>query len=78
MTITWPEANRDVPDARVWADVARHCTNWRNYSQPGDLVTTAHECTHGVNSDIRNARGGPEATQESAAVLTRRTGRELD
>lgn len=55
MLIDWPEVNQDNPADRVWADVARHNRDWRSMAVSGDLVSTAHECTHGVNADIRNA-----------------------
>jgi hypothetical protein len=47
-----------LPSGTVLADVANHCKQWSYFRVPGDQSTSAHEATHGVNADIRNANGG--------------------
>ena len=50
----------DTTDAPVdiISDLQSHCSSPGTYSD-SDLVTTAHETTHGVNSDLRNKYGKP-------------------
>lgn len=54
MKVDFPEVNQDNPGDHVWQDVTRHCTSWQTYVERNDLVTTAHEATHGANATIRN------------------------
>lgn len=51
-----PEVNSDAAGDSVYADTIRHCSTWRQMADRSK-TTTAHECTHGVNSQIRNAGG---------------------
>lgn len=44
-----------LPKGTVLADVANHCKQYSYFRVPGDQSTSAHEGTHGVNADIRNA-----------------------
>lgn len=41
----------------LYADIINHCQNYQQYMQQGDKFTTAHEETHGCNSDIRMDAG---------------------
>lgn len=50
------EVNNDAAGDSVWADTIRHCKTWRQM-QDRSRTTTAHECTHGINSQLRNAAG---------------------
>lgn len=58
----WPnwimvgEINQDAQGDSVYADTIRHCKTWRQM-QDRSKTTTAHECTHGINSQIRNMAG---------------------
>lgn len=50
------EVNSDADGDSVYADTIRHCTTWRQMADRSK-TTTAHECTHGINSQIRNSAG---------------------
>jgi len=58
----WPnwimigEVNQDAQGDSVYADTIRHCTTWRQMKDRSK-TTTAHECTHGINNQIRNTAG---------------------
>jgi hypothetical protein len=53
--IEYKAVNSDESGDSVYADTITHCKNWKQYIEAGDKVTSSHECTHGINSDIRNA-----------------------
>jgi hypothetical protein len=38
----------------IYADAVNHCRNYQNYVSRGDKITSVHECTHGINADLRN------------------------
>lgn len=59
----WPdwvqvdEVNDAAPaDGSVYSDTIRHCVRWKAMSDRSK-TTTAHECTHGINSEVRNKAG---------------------
>lgn len=54
MMIEWKKVNNSVGDDSVYADYIEHCARYKEMSVRGDKPTSAHECTHGINSEIRN------------------------
>jgi hypothetical protein len=38
----------------VYADAVNHCKNYRNYLVARDKPSSVHECTHGIQADLRN------------------------
>ncbi len=58
--ITWMQALpiRNVSGPPIIADVESHLPAGHVYDDP-DQVTTVHECTHGINSLLRNRYGCP-------------------
>jgi hypothetical protein len=50
-------ANNESGDT-LFADIANHCAKWSYYRVAGSKCSSAHEATHGINSDLRNAAGG--------------------
>lgn len=51
-----PKVNDAVTGDSVLADCVTRCVRYREMSD-ASKTTTAHECTHGINSQIRNATG---------------------
>lgn len=53
---THNEVNQSVPELGMYSDCLRHCARWQYYSdnQKSGIPTGAHECTHGIHSDLRN------------------------
>jgi hypothetical protein len=43
----------------LYSDVCSHCTRYEEMREAGSKCTTTHECTHGVNAEIRNKSGSP-------------------
>lgn len=72
MEPTWldyPAVNKAVAGQTRYADYITHCGNWKYYSVAGSKTTSAHECNHGTNSDIRNKLGrGPRAIYPRSAA----------
>lgn len=55
--IVVPEVNTAAPaDGSVLSDTIRHCVRWKEMSD-SSKTTTAHECTHGINAEMRNKVG---------------------
>jgi len=46
-----------VNDGSVYARTMRRCKSWRSMMVKGSKPTSAHECTHGINSELRQAAG---------------------
>lgn len=42
----------------LYADVINHCPKYKEYLVGSDKISSAHEVTHCINSDVRNAAGG--------------------
>lgn len=38
----------------IYADVINHCGDYKNFIEPGDFPTSAHECSHGIHAFLRN------------------------
>lgn len=51
------KVNSDSGDKTLYGDIITHCKDWQNYADKSSKYTTAHECTHGINNDLRNASG---------------------
>lgn len=59
MTIQFQDyqpVNSDSDDKTLYGDIIRHCKDWKHYAD-SSRYTTAHECTHGINNDLRLASG---------------------
>lgn len=52
---TYQEVNKDSTDTTLYGDIIRHCKDWQHYADKSSKYTTAHECTHGINNDLRLA-----------------------
>src|SRR5690348_10791490 len=55
--IQYPAVNTDSTDKTLYGDIITHCRDWQHFADRSSKYTTAHECTHGINNDIRNASG---------------------
>lgn len=55
--LNYPAKQQIESGNSVYADAINHCPSYKNFWTPGDKVTSVHECTHGINNDIRNAHG---------------------
>ncbi len=51
-----PEFEHVPNDGSVYADIANHCKRWDYYKVAGSQTSSAHECCHGVNADLRNQK----------------------
>lgn len=51
----YPPRKKNVSSDTLYADVANHCDDWSYYGGSSDMSTNAHEATHGINNQIRNA-----------------------
>ena len=51
------EVNQDSSDKTLYGDIVRHCKDWQHFADASSKYTTAHECTHGINNDLRLASG---------------------
>lgn len=56
--MNYPKKHSIFGGQTLFADIVNHCENYQTYMEPGSKITSAHECTHGCNSDIRNATKG--------------------
>lgn len=54
--LRYPKVNDDNSDATLYGDIIRHCKDWQHYADLSKY-TSAHECTHGINNDLRLASG---------------------
>jgi hypothetical protein len=53
--LNWPKIQDVAKGTTLYADILNHCKNYKNYVTEDSKATSAHECTHGCNSDVRNA-----------------------
>lgn len=53
--IKWPKIHNVEAGKTLYADIINHCKSYKNFMEPGDKATSAHEVTHGANSEIRNS-----------------------
>lgn len=51
--LNYPKVNNVGTDESPYSDARSHCVKYDYYSG-GGRVTSVHECTHGINSQIRN------------------------
>jgi hypothetical protein len=51
--LQYPKVNNSTPGDSPYADARNHCVRYGYYSG-GGRVTSVHECTHGINSQLRN------------------------
>ncbi len=58
---TLPPCNQAESGDSVYADCVRHCPDYYSMLVAGDLITSSHELSHGVNNRIRNENGGRSA-----------------
>lgn len=56
----YPPVNSDSSDKTLYGDIITHCKDWQHYANKSSKYTTAHECTHGINNDLRLASGNWE------------------
>lgn len=50
----YPKLHQVEPGDSPYADARNHCLRYDYYSVRGQRVTSVHECTHGINSQLRN------------------------
>lgn len=53
----YPAVHSVESGTSAYADAVNHCRDYKSFMVAGDKPSSAHECTHGANSDIRNANG---------------------
>lgn len=51
---TYPKLHQVEQGDSPYADARNHCQRYDYYSARGQRVTSVHECTHGINSQLRN------------------------
>lgn len=52
-----PPQNTAVSGDTLYADYVTHCRNYRQFADFNSKVTDAHECSHGIHSELRLASG---------------------
>jgi hypothetical protein len=52
--IKYETQHQDLNDGSVYGDFVSHCKEYKNFWEPGNRITSAHECTHGSSNDLRN------------------------
>jgi hypothetical protein len=50
----YPKLHQVEAGDSPYADAINHCERYNYYSVRGQRVTSVHECTHGINSQLRN------------------------
>jgi hypothetical protein len=57
-------------DTTLYGDILNHCEGYKQYVEPGDKITSAHECTHKCNADVRNSHAmtGVQGTMDPRTV----------
>lgn len=53
----YPAVNQDSADKTLLGDIITHCRDWKHFADASSRYTTAHECTHGINNDLRLGSG---------------------
>jgi hypothetical protein len=53
--LNYPPVHQVEQGKSVYVDAVNHCQNYQTYLVGGSKVSSVHECTHGINSQIRNA-----------------------
>lgn len=56
MFFQYPAVHKVSTDPGPYGDALNHCVKYNYYRTPGDQITSVHECTHGINSQIRQGR----------------------
>lgn len=52
--LQYPKLHQVEAGDSPYADARNHCQRYDYYSVRGERVTSVHECTHGINSQLRN------------------------
>jgi hypothetical protein len=52
--LQYPKVHQVESGDSPYADARNHCERYSYYSVAGQRVTSTHECTHGINSQLRN------------------------
>lgn len=75
----YPTQHHSADDASpIYNDFINHCRSWRQMIVRGRKITSAHECTHGINSELRLGRFGAQALGEMALdIVFKRVGDSL-
>lgn len=55
--LKYPKLHSDESGDSVYADIINHCKSYRSFLVAGNRTTSAHEVTHGINNELRNAHG---------------------
>jgi hypothetical protein len=80
----YPAVHQVSSDRGPYGDALNHCKQFAYYRVPGNSITSVHECTHGINSQIRNnARNvsrpnGFYLLEDKAIILPEPAGRKSD
>lgn len=76
--LSYPKLHNVVVDNRgdsPYADALDHCQRYDYYSVRGQRVTSVHECTHGINSQLRNRPlhepQEPDSVLQARAMINR-------
>lgn len=55
--INYPRQHSTFSDrSELYNDYCNHCRSWRQMIERSSKITSAHECTHGTNSELRMRR----------------------
>lgn len=54
---TYEPQHATINDGSAYADYVDHCRAYREMWVKGSKTSTAHECTHGIHSEVRLANG---------------------
>jgi hypothetical protein len=55
--LDYPSVNTASSDKTLYGDIITHCKDWKHFADASSEYTTAHECTHGINNDLRLQSG---------------------